>query len=217
MYKGIIFDLDGTLLNTIDDLADAGNQALSELGYLTHKTNEYKMLVGNGIPKLIERMLPKGSSEEEQKRAFFIFSKYYEMNKENKTRPYDGMQDLIQKMHEAGIKTAVATNKSHEYSCELVEKFFGKNIDIVVGQREGIPCKPDTAVIEVIFRHFMLPKSEIIYVGDSGVDMQTAENAGLISCGVLWGFRSREELVENGAVHLADNPASLLRIIRNGE
>lgn len=199
MIKMIVFDLDGTLLNTLDDLADAGNYALSELGFPEHDVEKYKYFVGNGIPKLIERILPSGSSDEVKKMTYDKFSSYYGCHMNDKTRPYSGVLDFLARIKRDNITTVVVTNKSHEFAEVIVQRYFGKLIDRTYGSIEGFPKKPDPYWVNKAISDFHIEKENIIYVGDSGVDMETAVNAGLLACGVTWGFRTKEELIAHGA------------------
>ncbi len=213
MYKFVIFDLDGTLLNTLDDLADAGNYALEKLGYPVHEVSKYKFFVGNGIPKLIERIVPRDCSEENSEKIHSLFSEYYSSHCVCKTKPYDGIPELLAALKKKGIRTGVATNKDHGFSVKLVEDFFDGNIDIVCGRKDGFPKKPDPYSVNLILKQFGADKEKVLYVGDSNVDMETSKNAGLDSCGVLWGFRTKEELEESGAVHIAESAEGLYFLI----
>ncbi len=213
MFKYVVFDLDGTLLNTLEDLADAGNYALGEMGFPQHETEKYKYFVGNGIPKLIERIVPKDCGDDDRERVHTLFSEYYGRHCMDKTRPYKGIPELLLTLDEKEIKTAVATNKDHEFSVRLIKKFFGETVHLVVGRKDGSPKKPDPYCVNLILNTLGAEKAETLYVGDSGVDMETAVNAGLQSCGVLWGFRTEKELTDSGACHIADSAESLLKII----
>lgn len=210
---GIIFDLDGTILNTLDDLADAGNHALSEMGYPIHEVEKYRYFVGNGIPKLIERIIPAGSPSEVYEKVYDIFCSYYNEHMYDKTKPYDGMAELLSELHKNGIKLAVVTNKAHIFACEMVKKYFENVFDAVFGSVEGLPKKPDPYWVNKALEEIDCKPSDCIYAGDSSVDMQTARNSGIFSCGVLWGFRGRDELLENGAMSLASNTSELMRVI----
>lgn len=214
MFKYVFFDLDGTLLNTLDDLANAGNYALSELGLPTYDTERYKYFVGNGIPKLIERILPENSTKELNDRTHALFSEYYAAHSEDFTRPYDGIPELVCDLYDAGIKTAVITNKDNIFSGELIKRYFGDKITAVYGSIPGTPHKPDPYWVERALSDLNADKRDVLYVGDSGVDMQTAKNAGLKSAGVLWGFRKEDELIENGAVYICKMPSEILDIVK---
>ncbi len=210
---GIIFDLDGTILNTLDDLADAGNHALSEMGYPVHETEKYRYFVGNGIPKLIERIIPADASREAYEKVYESFCSYYNAHMYDKTKPYDGMTELLSELHKNGIKLAVVTNKAHIFACEMVKKYYGSVFDAVFGSVEGLPKKPDPYWVNKALEEIGCKPDDCIYVGDSSVDMQTALNAGIFSCGVLWGFRERGELLESGAKSLASDSSELKKII----
>lgn len=213
MYKFVIFDLDGTLLNTLDDLAYAGNYALKAMGFPIHKVSEYKYFVGNGIPKLIKRIVPGECSEENAEKVHRLFSEYYSSHCTCKTKPYDGISETLSALKKKGIGTGVASNKDHDFSVKLVKNFFGDNIDIVCGRKDGFPKKPDPYSVNLILEHFSADKARVLYVGDSNVDMETAKNAGLDSCGVLWGFRTEKELTESGASYIVDSAEGLYKLI----
>lgn len=215
MYNGVIFDLDGTLLNTLDDLAAAGNFALEKMSLPTHKPEAYKYFVGNGIPKLIQRILPQNTDQQMLETALAFFSQYYGAHSTDLTVPYDGITELLTELQRMGVKTACVTNKAHNFSIELVKKYFGNTINVVVGANENRPKKPNPAAVYEALKLIETDKSETLYVGDSDVDMQTAQNAGLVGCGVLWGFRTRDELLKNGADIIVSNSTELLNIIKN--
>lgn len=208
MTRLVIFDLDGTLLNTIDDLAASTNYALHLHGYLVHKPKEYRFFVGNGITKLIERALPEEARRESvimEVRKDFVA--YYQQHKTDLTRPYPGIPELLQQLKAEGILLAVASNKYHQGTVELVEHYFGKDLfAVVLGQRENIPAKPDPTIVHEILRQTGIDEADTLYVGDSGVDMQTAANSQIRSIGVTWGFRPRRELEENGASRIVEEP-----------
>ncbi len=215
----IIFDLDGTLLDTIDDLATSTNHALARYGYPTHPLNAYRLFVGNGITKLMERALPENARQPEnidRLRAEFI--EYYRAHKTDLSRPYPGIPDLLHALRAEGIRLAVASNKYHQGTVELVRHFFDNSLfSVVLGQRENIPVKPDPAIVHDILSATGIPASHTLYVGDSGVDMQTAHNSRITSIGVTWGFRTRQELKENGADHIVGTPAEIARIAGMGQ
>ena len=213
MYKYVIFDLDGTLLNTLEDLASAGNYALSTAGYPTYDIESYKYFVGNGIPVLIKRLCPKNIGEQEENKVHSLFSDYYGAHCFDNTKPYDGILEMLSELKKNGIKTGVVSNKDHSYSVKLVEDFFKDNIGIVCGRKDGFPKKPDPYLVNYVIDRFDADKKDILYVGDSNVDMETAINAGVDSCGVLWGFRTKKELSDSGALYIADSPKELLDII----
>lgn len=196
MKKLVIFDLDGTLLNTIADLANSTNHALEKLGYPTHQPEQYNFMVGNGINKLFERALPDGEKTEENVlRVRHEFIPYYDLHNADESRPYPGIPELLETLQAQGMQLAVASNKYQAATEKLVAHYFPNIRFIAVfGQREGVKVKPDATIVEDILHISGTSKEEVLYVGDSGVDMQTALNAGITACGVTWGFRPRTEL-----------------------
>ncbi|MGL5318946.1 MAG: HAD family hydrolase [Bacteroidales bacterium] len=215
MIELVIFDLDGTLLNTIDDLAASTNYALSKHGYPEHELNAYRYFVGNGINKLIERALP----EQERSEAKVLelrkdFVAYYEQHSADLTTPYTGICEMLSILKEEGIKLAVASNKYQAGTETLVEKYFSPfGFQAVYGQREGVIPKPDPAVVFDILRDTEISKEKVLYVGDSGVDMQTAKAAGLIAIGVSWVFRPVSELEVYAPDYIVDQPHEIIQII----
>ena len=217
-YKGIIFDLDGTLLDTINDLTDSVNDVMKIYGWKEYDSEACKMMVGNGFRKLIQRALP----EEKQKDEMFLdeavdqFSKAYQKRYLNKTVPYEGILKLLGTLEEKGIKIAVNSNKRGDYTSALVNKYFSQfKWTAVYGEREseGIPKKPDPSAALEIADLMKLPKEEILYIGDSKTDMQTGQNAGMDTIGVSWGFRGRKELEENHVSYVVDHPEDILKFI----
>ena len=213
--KLVIFDLDGTLLNTIGDLAVACNAMLALRALPQHTYEEYCHFVGNGILRLVERALPEPLRTPENvalARADFV--KYYTEHIDVHTKPYAGIPELIDDLHRRGILLAVASNKFQTGTEKLIRLFFpAAPFAVVFGQREGVPLKPDPAVVGEILARTGVTREETLYVGDSGVDMETAAAAGVRSVGVTWGFRSREELVQAGARHLVDHPAQITALL----
>lgn len=215
MYKLVIFDLDGTLLDTLGDLSAAGNHALRQLGFPTHERSAYKRFVGNGIPKLVERMLPEKHSAQDEERALEIFSAYYSSHKTDLTAPYNGMCALVQELSARGIVCVCNTNKAHEFSVELIKRFFGSDISDVIGAGLGFPIKPAPLAAQEFMRRYNADKNSTLYVGDSDVDMLTAQNAHIDACGALWGFRGRAELSAYNPKFLAENADELRNFILN--
>lgn len=216
MKKLVIFDLDGTLLNTIADLAAATNHALSYYNYPTHETDEYRFFVGNGINKLFERALPEGErSEENIQKIRSQFIPYYNIHNADLSRPYPGITEVLEQLQAKGIQLAVASNKYQEATHKLITQYFPHiNFTDIFGQRDGIPAKPDPSVIFEIMRHAKAGKEETVYIGDSCVDMQTGANAGVTTIGVSWGFRPRTELESYHPQFIADQTGQLLEYIR---
>lgn len=214
MKKLIIFDLDGTLLNTIADLAQSTNHALQTLGYPIHEESAYNFMVGNGINKLFERALPEGEKTEENVlRVRQEFVPYYNEHNADKSRPYPSIPQLLEEMQEKGIQLAVASNKYQSATVKLIAHYFPTIPFIaVLGQREGIPVKPDPIIVHDILEIAQVDPKDVLYVGDSGVDMQTAANAGVTACGVTWGFRPRTELEAFHPAHIVDEAHSISTI-----
>lgn len=214
----IIFDLDGTLINTIDDLGQACNHTLSACGYPTHKIEDYPRLVGNGINKLIERALPESDRNEEtvmQLRAFFV--PYYDEHNCDLTHPYDGIAALLETLKQQGHTLAVASNKYQAATEKIVEKLFPGIFDVVLGERENVARKPDPQIVwdilEAIGRKGEEAIEDALYIGDSLVDAETAKAAKLPFVACTWGFCTREQLMTAQAHYMADHPKDILTII----
>ncbi|MDO8302053.1 MAG: HAD family hydrolase [Sedimentisphaerales bacterium] len=213
LYKAAIFDLDGTLLDTLDDLADAMNDALKTQGFATHPAERYKRMVGNGVINLAKRALP-ADRQEMLEPILGLMRQNYAKNALNKTKPYDGVLKTVLKLHENGVKLAVLTNKDQTFSVRIVEHYFGKEMfDLIWGAIPGRPIKPDPAALYELLTKLDVPPEKAVFVGDSGVDMDTAKAANVKSVGVTWGFRGRQELTEHHAGHIVDNPAELLKVL----
>ncbi|MBD5130389.1 MAG: HAD-IA family hydrolase [Ruminococcaceae bacterium] len=212
-YNPIIFDLDGTLLNTLGDLSAAGNHALKQMNFPTHAEEKYRYFVGNGIPKLIERICPPNSSAETLERVHTLFAEYYEQHKSDRTKPYDGMPELLAELKERGIIAVCNTNKDYVFSETLLRSFYGDTLAEIVGAGLGYNVKPDPAAALYLAEKYAVEGAKPLYVGDSGVDMQTALNAKIDGCGVLWGFRDRAELEQFSPAHIAENVSVLREII----
>ncbi len=215
MKKLVIFDLDGTLLDTIADLAGATNYALTQLGYPTHDTDTIRTFVGNGINKLLERALPANEQTEEnvmRMRSYFV--PYYDAHNADLSSPYLGIEVLLQSLQEKGIEIAVASNKYQEATTKLVKHYFPTILFAeVLGQRENIPVKPHPTIVFDILNKTGIDKKDVLYVGDSGVDMQTAQNAEVDAIGVTWGFRSRTELETLHPMGIIDKAEELMDYI----
>lgn len=213
MYKHVIFDLDGTLLNTIDDLADTGNHVCTLHGWPTHTVDAFKLMVGNGIPKLVERFAPQGTSQEVLDQAFQEFMDWYGVHKEDKTAPYAGMPEVAKALREAGVSIAVLSNKADVMAGPVVEHYYPGIFPVVQGALPGLPTKPDPTLLHKLMDRLGATQEDTLFVGDSNVDICTAKNGGLTGCGVLWGFRSREELEAAGADVIVSTPQELLDLI----
>ena len=220
MYRWVIFDLDGTLLNTIDDLADAGNWVCQQHGWPVHSVNEFRYMVGNGIPKLVERFTPPEHRDPETlKRVLAEFSARYDAHKEDKTAPYPGMVELIRRLDDAGVVTAVLSNKADDLAGPVVERYYPGLFTVVQGALPGVPVKPDPALLHRLMERMGADPDDTLFVGDSNVDIQTAKNGDRPGCGVLWGFRTQAELEEADADFLVSDPEQLYALItaKNGE
>lgn len=215
MKKLVIFDLDGTLLNTIADLAGSTNHALEKLGYPIHALNEYNFMVGNGINKLFERALPEGEKTEENiLRVRQEFVPYYDKHNADESCPYPGIPELLEALQAKSLQLAVASNKYQAATEKLITHYFPNiKFTVVFGQREGVQVKPDPTIVEEILRIADVQKEEVLYVGDSGVDMQTAINAGVTSCGVTWGFRPRTELESFHPDYIVDKAEEIEKLL----
>jgi phosphoglycolate phosphatase len=213
--KLIIFDLDGTLLDTIADLAEGANYALSVLGYPTHDSSTIRSFVGNGINKLLERALPKEEQTPENVlRMREVFLPYYDEHNADLTSPYSGIPELLATLQQRGMMLAVASNKYQSATEKLVAHFFPSTRFIkVFGQRTDVPIKPDPAVVFEIMLAAGVDKEDVLYVGDSGVDMLTAHHAGVDCVGVTWGFRPKPELQDYPSLALIDNPSDMLQLL----
>lgn len=209
----VIFDLDGTLVNSIYDLADAVNSSLEEFGYPVHEVSEYYHFVGNGTVKLCERALPESNrSEDEIMRLHTAFADRYNKCCTNKTKIYEGIIPLLESLKAEGVKCAVASNKTDRFVKYIVSELFPSGLfDMVVGKKEGVPTKPDPQIILDIIGSFGYEKSGCLMVGDSDVDVVTAHNGGIECVGCSWGFRGAEELVSTGADYIVNKPQEIIK------
>lgn len=215
MKKLVIFDLDGTLLDTIADLAVATNYALQQLGYPTHAEETIRTFVGNGINKLLERALPTDEKNEANvMRMRTHFVPYYDEHNADLSGPYPGIVVLLEEIQKRGLMIAVASNKYQEATAKLVAQYF-PTIDFVevLGQRDGIAVKPDPTIVFDILKKAKVAPEDVLYVGDSGVDMQTAQNAGIDAVAVTWGFRPRAELEGFHPKGIVDKAEELLKFV----
>ncbi len=217
MKKLAIFDLDGTLLNTIEDLGTAANYALEKNGFPTHAIAAYPFLVGNGVKRLLQRVLPEESASTENVMKLLVdFKEYYDKHNTDFTAPYDGINQLLSNLVDKGVKLAVASNKYQSATENIVAHYFPNYEFVAVsGQKAGVPVKPDPSIVFEILGLAQIPKAETIYIGDSGVDMETARRACVDSIGVTWGFRSEKELTTYLAGNIAHSPQEVLEIIES--
>jgi len=221
--SAVIFDLDGTLLDTLRDLADSMNAVLEELGYSAHPVDAYRTFVGEGVLNLVRRALPPDWRERVVRADGFLercvqaMREQYELRSTLTTAPYPGIPELLASLGERGVYLAVLSNKPDAFTKKLVTRFFGeRRFAVVLGARDGVPRKPDPAGAREILRLLGKSPAETLYVGDSGTDMDTAARAGMVSVGVLWGFRSTAELRGHGATRLVSAPHELLELFPPG-
>ena len=217
MYKGCIFDLDGTLANTLNSIAYFGNTALKKNGFGAVPTDEYKLMVGNGAELLIKRMLAYSAgsfSEAEYLKVRQDYDRLYEDAPLYLVEAYDGIPQLLLTLKSRGIKVCVLSNKPDDMTNQVVKNLFGGEFfSLIRGQRQGVPTKPDPTAPKAILEEIGLLPQECLYIGDSGVDMETGKNAGMDTAGVTWGFRSEKELLDHGAINIATNSNELEKII----
>lgn len=213
MIKLLIFDLDGTLINSIEDLAFAANYALKMNGFPVHDTDKYYYFVGNGVQKLIERVVPENTDKDVIMKVKNDFSDYYNLHYIDKTKPYNGITELIKELKNKGVKIAVASNKPDVFTKIIVSHFFGDSFDFVQGQKDDIPKKPSPEIVYSILNELKISKKDAVFIGDSNVDIFTAKNSGIKSIGCLWGFRTEEELQNAGADYIIAHPNEILYIL----
>ena len=209
-YTTIIFDLDGTLLNTLADLAAATNHALAEHKLPQRTTDEVRRFVGNGIRKLIERAVPTDTPAELQEKVFASFNRYYKQHCADSTRPYEGVPQLLQQLRAAGCRTAIVSNKA-DYGVQVLAKQY---FDAAYGERAGIAKKPAPDMLLAIMQQLKAEPASTIYIGDSDTDLDTARNAGVACIGACWGFRGRAFLEAHGAKLLAENVGDIWELIK---
>lgn len=214
MKRTYIFDLDGTLINSLYDLADSMNAVLEQCGYPTFETERYKYFVGNGTLKLVERTVPENERNEKRINELHdMFSAEYNKRCVDKTKPYDGIVDLLKFLKSNGNTIAVASNKPDAFVKYIVGSIFEKNIfDIIEGKKDGVPTKPAPDIVYNVMEKVGALKNDTVMIGDSNVDVETAHNAGIKCIGCVWGFRGRKELEDAGADYVVDKPADIAKI-----
>ena len=215
MKKLVIFDLDGTLINSIEDLGQAANYALSKNGFPTHSLASYPFFVGNGVRNLIRKALPEENRNDTPIDSLLTdFKEYYDDHNVDSTKPYDGIMELLKQLQEQGVKLAVASNKYQKATEKIVSQLFPDiKFVSVQGQQDGVNVKPDPSIVFNILGVALVPKAEVLYVGDSGVDMETARRACVDSVGVTWGFRSEKELNEYHADRIVHRASDIFDIV----
>lgn len=214
-YHTIIFDLDGTLLDTLDDLMDAANYALAQLGWPRRAKEEIRSFVGNGVAKLMERAVPAGTDSEGVAKALALFTSYYDAHKKDKTAPYEGITEMLTALKAKGLTLAVVSNKFDAAVKGLMPEYFPGLIDMAAGEAEaaGIPKKPHPAMVHSVIEALGADPAGSVYVGDSDVDLQTAQNAGLPCISVTWGFRDEDFLRAHGGTTFVHTPDQLVQLI----
>ncbi len=214
-YKAIIFDLDGTLLDTLEDIGSSMNRVLEQKGLPAHKLDSYRYFVGNGAEALVARTLPEDKRNNGTIRECLnAFRKDYGQNWDIKTRPYDGIPEMLNALTDRGLKMSVLSNKPHAFTKQCVKKILPSwKFDAVLGQRDEVPRKPDPAGALEVAQHLNIDPSEFFYLGDTAIDMKTAVAAGMFPAGALWGFRPLDELQENGARALLKHPLEILNLM----
>ena len=209
----IIFDMDGTVLNTLDDLTVSVNYVLEKFGFPGRTVEDYRRFFGNGIRVAIEQAVPEGTPASVIDEMLPIFKKHYDAHCLDRTGPYEGILDLMKELKERGYKMAIVSNKIDSAVKELNERFFSEYIDVAIGEKDGIKRKPAPDTVLQALKELGSTKEEAIYVGDSEVDFQTAINSGLPCISVLWGFRDKDYLMEIGATTFADKPADIIMLL----
>ena len=210
----VIFDLAGTLTDTLQDLCNSVNHALREMGWPVRTLAEVRSFVGNGVRRLVERAVPPTAQTEDRERCFACFQRHYLEHCQDNTRLYPGIADMLCELRDRGVRMAIVSNKLQAGVDELCQRFFPGLVDVAVGQREAVPLKPAPDMVRLAMREIGATPESTLYVGDSEVDVMTARNAGLPLVAVLWGFRDREQLVKAGAATFVTHPRELLDIIK---
>ena len=213
MFQTVIFDLDGTLLDTMPDLMDAGNHICRQHGWPQRDIEAYRIMVGIGMRNLLETLAPDGADDPGLDDAITEYLDYYGQHNADKTVPYPGIPALIDTLLQKGVRLAICSNKSDAFSKKLAEHYFPGAFQAVRGRIDGFPGKPDPCGVRLLMEQISAEAATTLYVGDSNIDIQTAQNSSLVSCGVSWGFRGRQELEEAGADHIVDTAEELLALI----
>ena len=218
MYKLAVFDMDGTILNSIDDLADSCNHALAEFGYPAHEASEYFYFCGNGARMLVKRAMPESEREDDAQvdRVLATYSEWYNAHSAIKTAPYPGLVETLKRLKQNGVSLAVVSNKPDAATRSLAGLYFDGLFDVVFGQREGVPIKPAPDAVFEAMELLGVSPAETAYFGDSGVDISTGKNAGVFTTGVLWGFRPKSELESAGADRTIERPEEIADVVLNG-
>lgn len=213
-FKGVIFDLDGTLVNSLEDISDAMNTVLQELNFPTHSYEDYQYFIGSGLRNLVSKALPSTHNDKNQiDNCHDLMIEFYRKNCTRKTKSYDGIFELLDELIDRNMKLSVFSNKSDALTKEITAALFTNYFDPIVGLTTEALKKPNPFKAIEISSSLGLKAEEIIFVGDSGIDMQTATNANMFAVGVLWGYRSEEDLITNGAKKVLSHPLDLIAIL----
>ncbi len=216
MKKAVIFDLDGTLSDSIASIKYCGDRALAPFGYGPFSEKEYMYFVGDGAANLVKRALTAAGDSElvHFEEAFSLYKEYFAVDCMYQVKPYDGIRELLTALKEQGLKITVLSNKPHDQTIDVIETLFGKNyFDMIQGQKDGLPIKPDPSGVFAILQELSLTAEDILYLGDTATDMKTGKGAGAFTVGALWGFREREELEQANADAIITNPLELLNYL----
>ena len=211
--KAVVFDMDGTILDTLEDLRSSVNHALREHGLPERSRAEVRSFLGSGMVYLIHRAVPEGTDPETEASVLASHKAYYPLHCAEETRPYPGIRELLVSLRDAGILTAVVSNKSDTNVQALVRDYFDGLFTVAVGARDGVPRKPSPELVEIALSELGVSKEDAVYIGDSDIDVATARNAGLSMITVLWGFRDKPQLIEAGADRLAESTADVMRML----
>ncbi len=212
-YDTVIFDLDGTLLDTLEDLANSTNFALRKMGFPERSIEEVRQFVGNGVKMLITRAIPDGADDESAEKTLALFKEHYSAHSQVHTKPYDGVLELLDRLIALGFRIAVVSNKIESVVKTLCRQYFGERISVAIGDKEGIAKKPAPDTVNEALAHLYTHHFDAVYIGDSEVDIKTAENAKMDCISVTWGFRDEKFLSENGAKNFAHNPLDILAFL----
>lgn len=216
--KAVIFDLDGTICNTLEDLGECTNRALADFDLPPHPIEDYRMIVGNGVDTQMKRAIGEEKyTKELGDKVKEHFKRYYAQDYLKHTKPYEGMEEALDYLHEMGLMTAVFSNKPDEFAGKLCRELFGERFSMVVGNRPNVPVKPDPSGLQPILKELGLKAEECVYCGDSCVDIDTGKNAGMKTIGAAWGFRGRKELEERGADAVTEQPNELPVLLKQWE
>ena len=215
MINTVVFDMDGTVLNTLDDLTDAVNYVFSQFNLPPRSQEDYRKFFGNGIGYAMKCAAPEGTPDSLFDKMIPIFREYYDEHCLDKTRPYDGILELMKALKDKGYKMAIVSNKIDSAVKELNERFFSEYVSVAIGEKPGIKRKPAADTVIAALNELGSSRDEAVYVGDSEVDLQTARNSGLPCIAVLWGFRDKDLLIENGATTFANTPKDVITVLES--